>query len=103
VCRWGGDEIAVFFSSSADALKLCSDILNSVHSIKFDFDGTVTYITVSIGLITFSSETAFNLSDLITAADSNLYFSKSSGRNRISVTAFPHNLDPQGGEIGNCS
>lgn len=101
VCRWGGDEIAVFFHSSVGAEKLCNDILTSIRNIKFNFNGIPHYVSVSIGLITIPSDIKLNLSDLITAADNNLYFSKSNGKNRLSVTAYgtPPDNDP----IGNCS
>ena len=49
VCRWGGDELSVFFDRADVAEKLCEKILTEIRELKFSFlKGG--HITVSIGL-----------------------------------------------------
>jgi len=95
VCRWGGDEMSVFFYSKAAAAACCQTILEGMRAHSFDYCGTVFHTTVSIGLATVEVGQDFALTDLIAVADNNLYVSKGTGKNQLIISAFDPSLVPE--------
>ena len=90
VCRWGGDELSVFFDRADVAEKLCEKILTEIRELKFSFlKGG--HITVSIGLTVFPSEDKFEIDDFLNSADINLYKSKNTGKNQLIITQYVPN------------
>ena len=97
VCRWGGDELSVFFNRADAAEKLCEKILTEIRELEFDFlKGG--HITVSIGLTVFPSEDEFEIEDFINSADINLYKSKNTGKDQLIVTQYVPNGENIGAE-----
>ena len=86
-CRWGGDELSVFFNGAEISEKLCAEILSAVRETEFEFlHGE--HVTVSIGLTLVRPETRFELADLIAVADKNLYSSKNSGKDMLRISEY---------------
>lgn len=88
VCRWGGDEMAVFFSDPASAASFCEQILQNVRAHDFCFGEQVFHCTLSIGLITAAPEDGCSFHELISAVDSNLYLSKRKGKDCLVVSSY---------------
>ncbi len=103
-CRWGGDEFAIYFNEKANSEELCGKILSAAREQKFNANGKMLSVTVSIGLMTVDPCIKYNLTDIINVADSNLYFSKSSGRNKLIVSNYSPNNTPDNDILtGSCS
>lgn len=81
LCRWGGEEFAVFDSKGlvdeAFANKVCSDLANS----DFMIDGKKIPLTLSIGAVRVKL-TETSLQESARLADKCLYQAKESGRNK---------------------
>jgi len=89
VCRYGGEEFAVILpeSRATDAAKRSDQFRSVVKQLKVPFQGKLLeQLSVSIGIASFP-EHATNGEDLLRSADSCLYKSKSSGRDRVTVAA----------------
>mgnify|MGYP006274627997 CR=1 FL=1 len=86
VARYGGEEFLAILPATpmSGAAGAAEKIRESIATFKFDMDGTVIPVTISIGLaqMAFSKETA---AEAIARADAALYFSKKTGRNRVSA------------------
>jgi len=91
VSRWGGEEFSVFFKDAGEAEALSQRILKAFQDIMYSFDGDYFHVTVSIGLVIINSGFSLTSSELVSAADNNLYCSKENGRNRITVSRLPLN------------
>lgn len=89
VSRWGGEEFSVFFKEEAEAEALSQRILNAFQEVLYRFDGDCFHVTVSIGLVIISRGFSLSSSELVSAADNNLYNSKQTGRNRITTSRLP--------------
>jgi diguanylate cyclase (GGDEF)-like protein len=84
--RWGGDEFAVLLANSdAQAgLKVGEDLRKNVEGLDIPLDdGTVTRITVSVGVISQIPKQDSVLDEFISGADKALYAAKNTGRNRV--------------------
>lgn len=85
VARYGGEEfLAILPGTDAQGAVIAADKLRAaIASYKFEFDGTIIPVTVSSGVaqVNIGRETG---DQAISRADSALYFSKESGRNRVS-------------------
>ena len=82
VCRYGGDEFAIILNkcSSRDAIRKLEDIRNRIVNVMLQFD---LDITISIGLTEYKDGKL--IEEAIKEADSALYYSKQSGKNRITM------------------
>lgn len=83
VGRVGGEEFMIFLPNfdANKGVKLLEIIRESVETTKFNFEGKIIKITVSIGA-TMNKENE-SLDRFISRADDNLYEAKKLGRNRI--------------------
>jgi len=88
VSRYGGEEFAVILpeTDAASARVVAERILHAVHDAYFSVseDHPPVHITVSIGVATCPQD-AESTNDLIELADKALYYSKETGKNKISV------------------
>ncbi len=86
VARYGGEEfLAILPGTDMDGAAIASDKLRiAIATYKFDFEGTLIPVTMSSGVaqIKVGKETG---EQAIARADAALYFSKESGRNRVSI------------------
>ena len=86
VARWGGEEFAVLLVNTdiEGALNVAEGIRQNVESLQIPLvDGTISKITVSIGINSLIPETNNLLEDFIRHADMALYTAKKEGRNRV--------------------
>lgn len=84
--RLGGDEFAVVLSNTPleKSRKMVEALISSVRDLAVPDKGTHLFrITVSIGMATEYPEKGDSESDLIKAADTQLYFAKGNGKNRF--------------------
>lgn len=87
VARYGGEEFAVILPSleneaaiqRAESVRLAIWNLNLAHKSS----GIAQRITVSLGVASTNSDSTFNLSQLVHAADNALYTAKHNGRNCV--------------------
>jgi two-component system cell cycle response regulator len=84
VGRYGGEEFAIVLSEFDPpyAHLLAEQARELIQNHKFEFEGNVIPVTISLGLVVWSPrfETA---AQVIEAADQCLYQAKASGRNRV--------------------
>ncbi|MES9904213.1 MAG: response regulator [Sedimenticola sp.] len=87
--RYGGEEFGVVMPSTGldEALSVCN-IIRNVFSEIDHYDGLNQFRVTVSGGVALSSDYPVQ-ADLIVAADSALYVSKESGRNRISISQPP--------------
>jgi diguanylate cyclase (GGDEF)-like protein len=86
VARYGGEEFLAILPGT-DAVGACiaaEKLRMAVQAYKFEFEGRVIPVTISSGVaqINIGKETG---EQAIARADAALYFSKESGRNRVSI------------------
>lgn len=84
VCRYGGEEFAVFLPdrSKEQALELAETLRKRIEGQSIILRREKTNITVSVGIATFPKD-AHIKDDLIEKADRALYQAKKEGRNRV--------------------
>lgn len=86
ICRYGGEEfIGIFQSSDLTGAAAAADGLRkTIQDHTFDFEGTIIPVTISIGIAQYipGKET---MSEVMARADAALYYSKDSGRNKVSI------------------
>lgn len=88
VCRFGGEEFAVLLpdSGSTDAYRRAEELRAKVESRRLEFRGrSLDRVTISIGIADVP-EHAATPEELLRAADQSLYFSKRTGRNRVTIS-----------------
>lgn len=110
VVRWGGEEVAVLLpdTGASDARLVAERIRVAVATMKVPITkaaGGDTMLlgggdpddppgfTVSIGVATTGSD-HLDLTNLAEAADGALYEAKRSGRNRVCVSGYPREVEP---------
>src|SRR3989338_4645712 len=85
-CRYGGEEfiIALPETDSASALIIAERLRMNIenHNFKLKENQPEKKVTISIGLVTTITK-EIDISDIVNEADTNLYKSKRSGRNKI--------------------
>ncbi len=89
--RFGGEEFVVLLPQAAqsDALAIADRLRSHIASLAIpieDEDGTRVRLTVSVGIAALDG-TARELTDLLAAADSALYYAKENGRNKTHAMA----------------
>ncbi len=85
VCRYGGDEFAVILprTKGEEAVLICERLRREVEKLGTPVDSKIILrVTLSIGVAAWTE--SMDKDALIKAADTALYVSKSSGRNRVS-------------------
>ena len=85
--RWGGEEFAVLLLNTplSGALEIAEKIRENIESAVIPCaDGSITKITVSIGVNTQEpSQNECTISEFVSGADEALYMAKREGRNRV--------------------
>jgi diguanylate cyclase (GGDEF)-like protein len=86
VARWGGEEFAVLLSNTSvdGALKVAEAIRENIENTSVLLaNGSVTKLTISIGVNTQAPSQGSSLEDFIAVADKELYRAKEAGRNKV--------------------
>jgi len=85
VTRYGGEEFLVLLPETTikGALSMAESIRSMVDSHVFPFEDQHLHITISAGVAEYDPEKQNNPSELVKAADVNLYKAKHNGRNRV--------------------
>lgn len=80
--RWGGEEFLLIFEHSEEdrAFRILTSLLDDIRSMESEYGGQSVKVTMTFGLTAGYTD---NLTELLCAADHNLYVGKESGRNRI--------------------
>jgi diguanylate cyclase (GGDEF)-like protein/PAS domain S-box-containing protein len=83
VFRLGGDEFAVLLDgmTSRESLTAAGRLRATVEGHKFDFEGRVFPLSLSIGLIEIDG--ALTTGELLSQADAAMYRAKAQGKNRV--------------------
>lgn len=105
--RCGGEEFAMILplTKQADAELIAESLRQAIAGLNLPHPASpvAPYLTVSVGVVTATSEWCFSREALLVAADRALYTAKKGGRNRVCVaqreiveaqTAGPAMLDP---------
>lgn len=83
LCRIGGEEFAIYFSSitQAEMGDVAERIRTGLQKRPLDYNGISIKMTVSIGGARSTERCAYSLMELLQESDERLYQAKSSGRN----------------------
>jgi diguanylate cyclase (GGDEF)-like protein/PAS domain S-box-containing protein len=94
LARLGGDEFGILLDSCPPerAKEIAQHLVDIVKAFRFEWDGKLFSVGVSIGLIFITHETA-DLQSLLSGADTACYIAKDKGRNRVQV------FEPQDEEV----
>ncbi|MBU1775784.1 MAG: diguanylate cyclase [Gammaproteobacteria bacterium] len=86
--RIGGDEFALLLlnASNEEVKMLAERIVQSVHSLSFEFDGTTSRIDCSLGIALFPDD-ADSIQSLLNLADHAMYEAKKNGKWRFSFSS----------------
>ena len=82
VCRWGGEEFAIFDSLGMFNYEYANDICRKFGELVVDYNGIDIPVHISIGAVSTVSDKILNIVQLSKYADECLYEAKESGRNR---------------------
>lgn len=83
VSRWGGEEFLFYFPFAPEkAVKIVEQIRENVEASMLSYNNQPLRITMTFGLSNANSHYS-SVSDMIKAADINLYIGKNNGRNRV--------------------
>lgn len=84
VCRYGGEEIAVFFPrhTGRQVVPRLQEVRRQIEEMELVHRGNRISVTVSIG-VSYRYRTHQRLDDVVRAADKALYMCKNHGRNQI--------------------
>jgi diguanylate cyclase len=89
LCRYGGEEFALILPDTDlnEAMKVAQSIQETIQSLKIPHESSEVsdFVTLSIGIATCLPDSTSKPDELIQSADSALYFSKTNGRNTISI------------------
>jgi diguanylate cyclase (GGDEF)-like protein len=97
VCRYGGEELIIFFrsTSESDAFSICERIRREVKGRPHVFENREFTVSVSIGL-SHCDDTAVPMERVLKSADEALYKAKETGRNKVLIGRLPrrdHNIE----------
>lgn len=83
--RYGGEEFVLILSGAPqkNALEIAERVRTTIQNAEFTFEGKKIPVTVSLGVATRKDETDWDA--LFNRADTALYQSKQSGRNRVTL------------------
>lgn len=84
VCRYGGEELAVFFprKTSSQVVKLMEEVRMDVEKVKTESGKKTISVTISVGVSQRENQNQ-SVMDVIHAADKALYRAKHGGRNQV--------------------
>jgi two-component system cell cycle response regulator len=85
VMRYGGEEFLIIMhgASCENAFNICERIRHMVLESAVHEDSQEIKLTISMGLVSFPTQTATNEVELIDKADQALYQAKQGGRNQV--------------------
>jgi two-component system cell cycle response regulator len=91
-CRYGGDEFSVTLPNTdrMQAAAIAERIRQEVCALKFESDSGEFGVTLSIGVAELASDMTADMFKKIT--DKTLYYSKNTGKNRITVYNNAQNI-----------
>ncbi|MBY4678748.1 putative bifunctional diguanylate cyclase/phosphodiesterase [Marinobacterium arenosum] len=86
ICRYGGDEFVVVLPEAdmERASKVSEQLMEVIHSVSLDHDGTELKVTGSVGVGVYP-EHADNRKDLFLFVDNLMYRAKASGKDCVSL------------------
>jgi len=84
--RYGGEEFVILLkgASLSGALAVAERLRKNIEDHAFHFDAQNISVTASVGVATFAERNFTDWQNLLKLADTLLYKSKNSGRNRVS-------------------
>lgn len=85
-CRYGGEEFVVMLYNcdQEESIIVADRIRSTLETADIDYKGELLHVTISAGLATLEpSEEALSSEEFIEIADKALYFSKETGRNKV--------------------
>lgn len=92
--RYGGEEFILLLPNtpSSGAQVVANNIMKAVDSLKVEHSASLTgkYLTLSIGVATWTGEADMTETQLIAQADSAVYQAKSDGRHLVRVFGETH-------------
>ena len=83
VARWGGEEFLIVYEMAdlMPSVEALNDMLQKVRDLEIVSGGTTIKVTMSFGII--QGQTGWTEDMLLKAADDNLYYAKTHGRNQV--------------------
>ena len=86
LARLGGDEFGLLIQNTDidKAVRIAEDILSAIKALRFNWEGKIFSIGVSIG-VTVITRRSIDLKSVVSIADSACYAAKEKGRNRVQV------------------
>ena len=86
LCRYGGDEhtILMYDTTPEIALARAEQWRQSIEKMNITADDKLLHITISVGVATFPVH-GQTIDDVVRCADEALYYSKNTGRNRVTL------------------
>jgi diguanylate cyclase (GGDEF)-like protein len=90
VCRYGGEELVVFFpqKNTAEVIETVEGIRKKIDGAKTPFGKKTIQVTISVG-VSCREQYSQPIVDVIQAADKALYAAKGDGRNRVKSQKTP--------------
>ena len=83
VCRWGGEEFAIFIADGDTAAEVAETIRSVIERSEIECENFVLHETVSLGVFITSVKPGMLPTSLWRRADTCLYRAKESGRNTV--------------------
>jgi diguanylate cyclase (GGDEF)-like protein len=85
--RWGGEEFVILLPGTDEngGLKIAECIRKNVEAAEILYKGTITRVTISVGVNTVIPNKATSIDAFISGSDTALYCAKESGRNKVCV------------------
>src|SRR3954465_8556723 len=85
--RYGGEEFAVICRAwdESQAQVVGERMRKAVESHRFVYEGTLTPVTITVGVAVLPNAAVKDANDIVGFADQALYKSKNGGRNRVTV------------------
>ncbi|MBE5896552.1 MAG: diguanylate cyclase [Lachnospiraceae bacterium] len=83
VARWGGEEFLIVYEMAdlMPSVEALNDMLQKVRDLEIVSGGTTIKVTMSFGII--QGQAGWTEDMLLKAADDNLYYAKTHGRNQV--------------------
>jgi diguanylate cyclase (GGDEF)-like protein len=85
--RFGGEEFTILLPNTNEdsAMVVAERLRSNVAAMVVEWDPPLPQVTISLGVVAFDKESVVATDELISRADEALYYSKRTGRNRITA------------------